>query len=153
MVLAYLNCCMCCDCGSFHRLGLGSNLLVICSRQLVVAIIPVYQITSDGHAPRQKKEATCHQAHLLAVTDKCLRQNMYVYILYLRCEDTILAILFTGLPITTTIADKWLNILIFHDDNKFITANGQMIINVDTDNIAMSGGNDCKNLLTVLSHY
>ena len=39
---------MCCDCGSFHRLGLGSNLLVICSRWLVVAIIPVYQKTSDG---------------------------------------------------------------------------------------------------------
>ena len=49
---------------------------------------------------------------------------MYVYILYLRCEDTILAILFAGLPITTTIPDEWLNILIFHDDNKFITANG-----------------------------
>ena len=44
MVLAYLNCCMCCDCHSFHRLGLSSNLPVICSRQLVVAIIPIYQI-------------------------------------------------------------------------------------------------------------
>ena len=29
-----------------------------------------------------------------------------------------------SLPITTTIAGEWLNSLIFHDDNKCITANG-----------------------------
>ena len=61
---------------------------------------------------------------------------MYVYILYLRCEDSILAILCTaGLPITIPIAGEWLNSLIFNDDDKCITANGQPIINVCVYNI------------------
>ena len=42
-------------------------------------------------------------------------------------------ILHMGLPITITIAGKWLNSLIFHDDNKCITGNGQTNINVGTD--------------------
>ena len=47
---------------------------------------------------------------------------MYVYILYLRREDTTLAILHTGLylRITTTVAGEWLNSLLFHDDIKYI---------------------------------
>ena len=49
---------------------------------------------------------------------------MYMYILYLSCEDAILVILCMGLSITTTIAGKWLNSLIFHDDVKCIIANG-----------------------------
>ena len=53
---------------------------------------------------------------------------MYMYILYLRREDAILAILCMGLPINTTIAGEWLNSLIFHDDIKNITANGSAII-------------------------
>ena len=35
-----------------------------------------------------------------------------------------------GLPITTAIAGIYLNSLIFHNDNKCITDNGQMIINI-----------------------
>ena len=58
-----------------------------------------------------------------------------MYILYLRCKDTILAILCTDLPITTTIAGEWLISLIFYDDIKCITANGQMIINAGIDNV------------------
>ena len=45
---------------------------------------------------------------------------LYVYILYLRREDTILVILCTSLPITITLADEWINSLIFHDDIKFM---------------------------------
>ena len=37
----------------------------------------------------------------------------------------------TGRDITTTIAGEWLNSLIFHNDIKCITANGQTIIYVD----------------------
>ena len=37
-----------------------------------------------------------------------------------------------GLPITITIAGKWLNSLIFHDNNK---RNGQMIITVSANKI------------------
>ena len=40
-----------------------------------------------------------------------------------------------GIPIITTVAGEWLNILIFHDNNKCITANGQTILNVATDKI------------------
>ena len=58
------------------------------------------------------------------------------YIMYLRCEDAILAILCMGLPITTTIAGEWLSSLIFSGNNKCITVNGQTIINVGADNIS-----------------
>ena len=51
-------------------------------------------------------------------------------ILYLRCKGTATAILCMGLPITITVAGKWLNSLIFYDDIKQITANGQTIIYV-----------------------
>ena len=49
-----------------------------------------------------------------------------MYILYLRCENAILAILRMDLPTTATIS---------HDDNKCITANGQMMINNDANKI------------------
>ena len=39
-----------------------------------------------------------------------------MYILYLKGEEAILAILCMGLPITTTVAGEWLNSSIFHDD-------------------------------------
>ena len=42
----------------------------------------------------------------------------------------VLAIVCTGLPITTTIAGQWLNGLIFHHSIKCITAIGQAIIYV-----------------------
>ena len=57
---------------------------------------------------------------------------MYMYIMYLRHKDAILAILCMSLPITTTHAGKWLNSLKFHDD---IQANRQMIICVGIDYI------------------
>ena len=45
----------------------------------------------------------------------------------------MLDILYIDLPITTTIAGKWLNSIIFQDDIKFITVNGQTMINVGID--------------------
>ena len=57
---------------------------------------------------------------------------MYVYILYMRCQDAILVIVCTGQRITISLADEWLNI--FHCDIKYITANGYMI-NVGTNYI------------------
>ena len=47
--------------------------------------------------------------------------NMYMYILYQRFENTILAILCIGLSIPTAIVGEWLDSLIFPDDNKSIT--------------------------------
>ena len=38
-----------------------------------------------------------------------------------------------GLPITTTTAGQWLNSLIFHDNLKGTTANGQMTIYMGAD--------------------
>ena len=61
---------------------------------------------------------------------------MYVYMLYLRHKHTILMILCTGIPITTTIVDEQLNSLIFYDDNKCITANRQNMIYVGTDYVS-----------------
>ena len=43
---------------------------------------------------------------LLAETGNGFKYNTSMYTLYLRCEDTILAILCKGLSITTTIAGK-----------------------------------------------
>ena len=45
-----------------------------------------------------------------------------MYILYLRCEDALLAIviLCASLPTTTTIAGQWLNSSVFHDDIKLM---------------------------------
>ena len=65
----------------------------------------------------------------------CFRHNTYVYILYLKHEDPILAIMFMNLPITTTLAGEWLNRLIFHGDIKCSTANGYMIIYVGANYI------------------
>ena len=56
-----------------------------------------------------------------------------MYILYLRSEDAILAILCTGRPITTAVVGELLSNLIFHDGVKFITANGYMIIYFGAD--------------------
>ena len=59
----------------------------------------------------------------------------YLYILYLSCKDAILAILYTGLPITISIVGKWLNNLIFCDDNVCIAANGHTIIYIDVNEL------------------
>ena len=68
----------------------------------------------------------------MAETDNYFRHNMYMYILYLMCEEAILAFLCTGLPITTTVDSEWLNGLVFHENTKSITANGLMMIYVAT---------------------
>ena len=39
---------------------------------------------------------------------------MHAYILYLKCENVIFAILCTRLIITTTLAGEWFNSLIFY---------------------------------------
>ena len=57
----------------------------------------------------------------------------YVCILYLKYEDAILAILCMSLIITTSITGKWLNSLLFHYNNKCITANGRTMINGSTN--------------------
>ena len=58
----------------------------------------------------------CHTAFLATDT--------YVGMcLDLRHTDPILVILCTGLPITTILAGKWLNSLIWHGNIKCITAN------------------------------
>ena len=51
---------------------------------------------------------------------------MYMYILHLRREDATLVTPCSGLSITTTIAGKWLNSLIFHNDINFITADNHL---------------------------
>ena len=114
----------------FACLSVASSWLL-----LAVTIITVYLITSNGSVPRLKKQAAYHQPSRLAETSDCFRHNAYMYILYLRSEDNILAILCTGLPITTNIAGQWLNSSIFHTDIKFIIANGQAIIYVGADHI------------------
>ena len=70
------------------------------------------------------------------------RHNTYAYILYLivKCEDAILAILYTTLPIIITITGQWLNSFIFHDI-KCISANGWTIIYV--------GANDICHVMTI----
>ena len=75
------------------------------------------------HQGRRIRRLTTRQVNWLRqviVSDVAI---MYVYILYLRGEHTIIVILYTGLPpITTTIASQWLNSLIFHDDIQRIAA-------------------------------
>ena len=66
----------------------------------------------------------------------------------------VLAILYMGLPIPTTIVGKWLKSLIFCEDYKCITANRQAIINVGVDKIIMSYDNYsfCAKILETLHH-
>ena len=86
------------------------------------------------HQGTQKKQAGFHQAGLLAGMGDGFSHNTVRTYNYIRRQDAILVILWTGLPITTATASKWLNNLI-HDDNKCITANGQMIIYVGANYI------------------
>ena len=67
---------------------------------------------------------TYQKAGVLAKIGDCFGHNTYMYILYLRCEEPILAILCTDLPIITIYAGEWLNSLIFNDNVESITANG-----------------------------
>ena len=78
----------------------SSDLLVlfVISNQLllVITIITAYLITTNDHAPRQKKQVACHYTSLLAKTsdwtDDCFRHNMHTkYILQLRYEEVVLS--------------------------------------------------------------
>ena len=94
--------------------------LFVCSWQLVVTCYCV-QLTNNQQWPCTKvklEEIDCLPLHLsTTITGDCFRHIMYVYILYLKCKDNILAILHMGLPIT-----RMVNSSIVHDDNKCITA-------------------------------
>ena len=74
-----------------------------------ITIITAYPITSDGCAPRYKKQEACHQVSLLAVMGNCFKHNTYIQVYlvrsYLRHEDAIHA---PGLPITATVVSEWL---------------------------------------------
>ena len=105
-------------------LCLVSIHLFACSRSLVVAGYYYYHHLSDNQqwlCTKVGEQAACHWAGLPAGTDNSFRPNTYVYILYLRCEDAISAILCMGVPITANIVDIWLKSLMLHDDNKCIT--------------------------------
>ena len=81
---------------------------------------------------------------------------MYVYTylsLYLRREEAILAILFTGLPITTTFADEWyieslISMIISNVlqpmDRQFICAKADYIIIMSCDNHSLCANNTGK---------
>ena len=79
--------------------------------------------------------------HMLKFIGKCLMASCYFWhcsnrsSIYIIAKWHLLAatlhILCMDLPITTTtIADEWLNNLIFPDNNKCIMVNGHVIINV-----------------------
>ena len=54
---------------------------------------------------------------------------------------------------TTCIAGEWLNNLIFHNDSKRVTANGQIMINVSTSKIChVTITHFVQKFLEVLSH-
>ena len=94
---------------------------------LNISIITAYLITSDDSASRYKEWATYHLIGWLVEMGNCFRHNTCIYILYLRCEDVVLAILYTDLHITTTFASEGLNSLIFHDNIKCIMDNVTII--------------------------
>ena len=54
----------------------------------------------------RKRWQLAYYAGVLVGTGDGFMHNIYAYTLYLRCEDAILAILCTGLPIITTITGK-----------------------------------------------
>ena len=101
--------------------------LLVCSQQLVVTEYYYYYCLSDKQQWQSTKLKGAGSLLSARSTDRdqqLIQNNMYMYVLYLRSEDTILAILCTGLPITTNIADQWLNSLIFHANIKCIRTNG-----------------------------
>ena len=79
----------------------SSDLLVAGCFLLAITIITAYLITSDGIARSKQLAIRQGQAKVSGIIHTC------TYILYLRNEDTILIILWTGIPITTTIAGEW----------------------------------------------
>ena len=79
----------------------SSDLLVAGCFLLAITIITAYLITGDGIAQSKQLAIRQGQAKVSGIIHIC------TYILYLRNEDTILVILWTGIPITITIAGEW----------------------------------------------
>ena len=73
-----------------------------------------------------------------------------MYIWYLWCKDTILAIMCTDLPIsTTTTAGKWFNILTFYGDIKCITTNGSTIVYAWADYMSCDDPSVCIKIFSI----
>ena len=110
------------------RLAPGNTLLAWLLLA-IITIITAYPITSNGsYSYYQAGQLTDNNFSGIICT--------YMYILYLRHEDALPVILYMGLPIITTLAIEQLNILIFHQDIKCITANVQTIIYVEANYFA-----------------
>ena len=120
MVVAHLIV-MCIFCLWWFSLFLADLCLVViclfvCSQALVVAsyhVLLTLLIWQPAIAVNQGRRSRWFIIRLvnnqLGETGNCFRHKMYMCILYLRCEDTILVILCSTLPITTTIAGEWFN--------------------------------------------
>ena len=78
------------------------------------------------HQSSRSRRLTIRPIH----RQRCATTSGIICILYLRQQDAILAILYAGILITTTIAGQRLNTIIYLDDIKYITANGHTIIHV-----------------------
>ena len=85
------------------------------------------------HQVRRSRQLAIRLVYWQRWVTACFKHNTYVHILYLR-QDAICAILRTG---SITIAGKWLNCLIFHDNIKLQLAN-RLIIYIGTKYIYMS---------------
>ena len=127
----------------FVKLVLGKDLLV-CLQPLVGCcwllhlLWLICLIANDGHAPRQKEQAAKIMPFYWKgqVIASGIIHTVYVY-LASEAWDTIHAILGMGLRITNNIVGELLNSLIFHDNIKCITANGQIVMHVSTEKHVM----------------
>ena len=100
-VLAYLNCHTLYLSGGFIFVGRLLICLFTCTWQLIVTGYYYYHCLSDNQqwlCTKVEEAGSSHKTGLLAGMDNSFRHSMYVYILYLRCKDVILAILCMGLP-------------------------------------------------------
>ena len=104
-VLAYLTCHMHYGCQMVSYLLVDPRLAVIylfaCSWQLVVAAYYCCHCLSDNQQWLSIKVEDAGGLSLGRSTGRMgnsFRHSMYVYILYLRCKDVILAILCMGVP-------------------------------------------------------
>ena len=127
-------------------LSLAAIYSFVYSQPLVVAGYYYYYYLSDNQwwqCIKAKEQAAYIQAGRLAEMGNCFRHNTYMYIWYLWCKDTILAILCTDLPISTTTAGKWFNILKFYGNIKCITTNGSTIVYAGADYMSCDDPSVC----------
>ena len=93
--------------------------LFVCSQWLVVAGYYNYYCLFDKQlwqCTEVEKAGSLPLGCLTGSERNCLRYNTCMYILYLRHDDTMLAILCMSLPINTTLASEYLKKLIFQGD-------------------------------------